>query len=114
MTMKRQCKQCKEIFEGRLNKEFCSTSCKSTYNNQLARIRNKNLKQAFDKVKHNKNALRNLYQLFGNSAISGELLERAGLQPAYTSVQLDQNVLVFDDWALKPVSNNKFQIIKLP
>ena len=111
--MKKQCKQCHIIFEGRQNKEFCSISCKSFHNNELAKYRNRNLKLSFDRIKANKNVLVGLHQLFGNDAVSIELLERAGFQPAFTSVQSNQNVLIYDDWGLKQISKNQFQIIKL-
>lgn len=110
--MKKQCKQCNIVFDGRLNKDFCSVSCKSTFNNELTRQRNNNLKKSFDRIKANRNILIGLYQLFGNDAVSIELLERAGFKPAFTSVQSNQNVLIYDDWGLKQVAINQFQIIK--
>jgi hypothetical protein len=54
-----------------------------------------------------------LHQLFGADAIGVELLERAGFQPAFTSFQSNQNILIYDDWGLKQITMNKFQIIKL-
>lgn len=109
----KQCKQCNIIFEGRQNKDFCSIQCKSSFNNEQAKHRNQNLKMSFNRVKANRNILMGLYQLFGGDAIGIELLERAGFKPAYTSVQSNQNVLVYDDWGLQQVTKNQFQIIKL-
>lgn len=111
--MKKQCKQCNIIFDGRKNKDFCSITCKSAFNNEQARQRNRNLKVSFDRIKANRNILMGLHQLFGADAIGIELLERAGFQPAFTSVQSNQNVLIYDDWGLKQITMNQFQIIKL-
>ena len=55
--MRKQCKQCHIMFEGRRNKDFCSISCKSFHNNELAIYRNRNLKLSFDRIKANKNVV---------------------------------------------------------
>ncbi|MEM9919394.1 MAG: hypothetical protein AAF990_14925 [Bacteroidota bacterium] len=33
--MKKQCLECKETFQGRADKKFCSDQCRSAYNNRL-------------------------------------------------------------------------------
>ena len=35
--MKKQCLNCKHEFQGRMDKKFCTTLCKSAYNNKLKR-----------------------------------------------------------------------------
>ncbi|RYU94744.1 hypothetical protein [Emticicia agri] len=108
-----KCKNCNNTFEGRRNRLFCSTGCKSEFNNDLARERNKSLKQAFDQVKYNRNILAHLYQLFGNNPIQETLLNRAGFQFAYVSRMGQKQEFVYDDYALNISTNNIIYIKKL-
>lgn len=45
------CKECKTEFAGRLNQTFCTSSCKSKYNNRFARIK-RNATKDIDYILH--------------------------------------------------------------
>lgn len=111
--MKRYCKHCFHPFEGRENRLFCSVSCKTKHNNSLAKTRNANLKRVFTIVKANRQALAQLYELFDTQPVSVELLQKAGIRLAYTSQLTANGVYVYDDYAIKSIGNNQFQIDKL-
>ncbi|MCH8902426.1 MAG: hypothetical protein IIA45_00695 [Bacteroidetes bacterium] len=68
------CKECQEEFSGRLNQIFCTSKCKSQYNNRFSRIE-RNATKDIDKILHvNRNILLSFYEKDPDAKISKRAL----------------------------------------
>lgn len=77
------CPNCKEEFEGRLNKVFCSVYCKSAYNYEKDKNKPPTRYQSVEKkLKHNRRLLAK-YNQAGKATIRKEKLLSEGFDPKY-------------------------------
>ena len=77
------CLNCKENFEGRSDKKFCSPYCKSSYHYQSAINTPKSLFLKIDKqLKTNRRILK-LFNKSGKSIVRKEKLIKEGFDPKY-------------------------------
>jgi hypothetical protein len=77
------CKYCGEKLKGRIDKTFCTPSCKSSYHYELNRDRENNLfKQIDDQLKRNRRLLKN-YNKAGKATVRKETLLAEGFNPKY-------------------------------
>lgn len=71
------CPKCKNLFVGRLNRKYCSLSCKSEVGNEIARLRRKPLKKTYATICKNSQILKELFDI-GVTSINEEKLASFG------------------------------------
>lgn len=77
----KQCRNCKEEFEGRLNKVFCSLYCKSAYNYEKDKNKPLTRFKIVDKqLKFNRKLLAR-YNKAGKATVRKEVLIKEGFDP---------------------------------
>ena len=80
-----ECANCGEPFEGRSNRQYCSTACKSAVNNH------RQLDKKAEQIKTNKILNRNrrimiqLHDIFGSEAIQKKFIIKLGLEAKYNT-----------------------------
>ena len=81
---KRKCKFCTASFRGRVNKIFCSTTCKSRYHHDLRR-KTRKVSVHIDKILHRNRSI--LYEIMGEQFIEKRIkksvLDRKKFQFGY-------------------------------
>lgn len=111
--MQRICSHCGDPFEGRPNRAYCSTSCKSAVNNQRYAARDGEARKVERVIRANRTILSKLYQLFGHQLLPEGLLAQSALNTSFNSgVAADGSRYCFLDYALLRCPNQFFQILK--
>lgn len=83
MSFSKKCLYCKERLEGRIDKLFCTSSCKSTYHYQKNIDKEANMYNRIDlQLKLNRRLLKN-FNKAGKATIRKEKLLEAGFNPKY-------------------------------
>ena len=59
--MERKCLDCGAIVRGRIDKKFCSDSCRNSYNNKMYRDSTEYVRKVYGKLRKNRRILYNLY-----------------------------------------------------
>ena len=107
------CHYCGDPFEGRPNRVYCSTSCKSAINNQRYAARDLEARKIERYVRANRNVLSKLYGLFGDTPLPLSLILRAKLDTRfYSGSTKEASRFNFLDFSLQMDVNKNYQIIK--
>lgn len=81
--MERLCLSCNKKVEGRIDKLFCSSYCKSSYHYIKNKKKGKTLFQKVDEqLKHNRNILKHYHKTGKTTLLKSELLAK-GFNPKY-------------------------------
>ena len=78
MTIKK-CQKCGRTFEGRANKNYCSSNCKSAMNNSRVAERDKESLSIHQQLNQNRRILKALYGVFGEQELPTGVVEKSGL-----------------------------------
>lgn len=80
--MKKVCVECQEEFQGRIDKKFCSDSCRSAYHNRLNGSVNNFVRSINNILRKNRRILAELNPE-GKTTISRERLQELGFKFSY-------------------------------
>lgn len=104
---------CREIFEGRANKVYCSSSCKSAVNNSRVAERDEKALGIERKLKANRRILRNLYSLYGEEELPPIILNSTKFDFQYNTGRTTQaNSLKVLDYQIFKLENKNYRILK--
>lgn len=107
------CPHCGDPFEGRANRTYCSTSCKSAINNARVAERDVTANYVAKIVKNNRRILMQLYDIYGERELPSIIISATKLNKKwYNTMSTDGKQLVFLDCILKELSNGNFIIYK--
>lgn len=107
------CHYCGDPFEGRPNRVYCSTSCKSAINNQRYAERDYEAKKIERAIRANRSIVFKLYQLFGEQTLPLSIIEKTAIKTHFNSgAAMDGSLFCFLDFGLKMLPNNYYQILK--
>lgn len=107
------CHHCHALFDGRPNRVYCSTSCKSATNNERYARRDYQARKVERAIRKNRGIVSKLYQLFDGQALSARVIEQTALNTAFnTGAAADGSLFCFLDFALQRLPSNHYQIIK--
>jgi predicted nucleic acid-binding Zn ribbon protein len=107
-----QCKKCKTTFSGRKNKQFCSKECKVDYNNEKSRKRNAHFNDTMTEIKRNREIIKKMYDIFGDSVLPMQILNATKLNfGGITGIKPNGQTL-FGEYELRRMSNGTFYINK--
>lgn len=111
------CVHCKNEFEGRRNKKFCTITCKNSYHNEEYRQANANVYSINKILTRNRNILKDLFQVYRSSAISLEVLHSYGFKTKFhthlfNAPSGDRYTMVYD-FGFKATIDNQVQIVEL-
>ena len=88
------CLHCRKIFRGRSDKKFCSSLCRSAFNNVHRTQQSDSIVRINGILRKNRNLLQSLY-LKGPKLITRKLLEEKGFQMNYhTHQNVDKHKLI--------------------
>jgi predicted nucleic acid-binding Zn ribbon protein len=90
--MKKVCATCGQAFEGRANKEYCSTACKSAVNNKRQAKKNSKVLEVEKILRRNRNILVKLYEVYREEPFTETQLKRLGLLPSFFTNQIDSTI----------------------
>ena len=108
-----KCNHCGRPFEGRPNRAYCSSSCKSAINNHRFAERDKETRASERKIRSNQNILAKLHELLGNVKLPEAALEKSSLDFEYKSgTSVDGQYIFFHSYVMKRLPNQHFQILK--
>jgi predicted nucleic acid-binding Zn ribbon protein len=107
-----QCKKCRMTFEGRKNKQFCSKECKSDYNNEKSRKRNAHFNDAMTEIKRNREIIKKMYDIFGDSVLPMQILNATKLNFGGITGIDNNGQTLFGEFTLKRLENHTFYIYK--
>jgi len=83
MSAKKQCLNCEEILEGRIDKKYCNEYCKSNYFYQKNKKRENTFYKTVDlQLKLNRKILKN-YNRSGKSTVRSEIIIQKGFNPEF-------------------------------
>jgi predicted nucleic acid-binding Zn ribbon protein len=83
MNETKQCLNCKENIEGRIDKKFCSDYCKSNYHYLRNKEKESSLFKKIDKqLKLNRRILRD-FNKAGKSTVRAEKIQKEGFNPRF-------------------------------
>jgi hypothetical protein len=110
------CKECKKEFVGRLDKKFCSSSCKSAFNNKLHREENKEVNRIIRHLKNNRKLLKKAIGSRSTNTVYRVELERLGYNFRYSTDQLTTNkndhyIFTFE-YGILEISNDRILVVK--
>ncbi len=71
------CKECGKPLQGRLDKKFCDTYCRNTYNNKIKRRNEEYIQQINSALRKNRKILKTLSPV-GKSTVRKEVMEAMG------------------------------------
>jgi hypothetical protein len=108
--MKKVCATCGQTFEGRANKEYCSTACKSAVNNKRQAKKNSKVLEREKIIRRNKNILEKLYLIFKNKPFDLTYALNAGLNLDFYS-RKGTNGSAFHEYCL--IQTNELYYIKI-
>ena len=112
MTVK-ICPHCGTSFEGRANRAYCSTSCKSAINNFRIAERDKTANDVAKIVKNNRRILMQLHNIYGEVELPAIVVSTTKLDKKWHSmISTDGKQIVFLDCVLKHLSNGNYIIYK--
>lgn len=83
------CPNCKEEFEGRRNKKFCTVVCKNQYHNEEYRNSNHIVISLNKKLHKNRVILKDLFKIYKSSAIPMSVLEANGFNLRFHTHLID-------------------------
>ena len=113
------CPECKEIFFGRKNREYCADPCKIKFNNDKAFKRREPIKKDLEIIKNSRNALEKMYDRFGESVFDISELLSAGYdrKVPLSDIEFDEKPGIWfriGDFAYRPdLNRKKVQIVKI-
>ena len=94
------CKECNAEFQGRLNQLFCTSKCKSQYNNRFARIE-RNATKGIDYILHNnRQILLALHHKDPDMITSEQELEEKGYDFQYQTHANGENTIYCYEYGL--------------
>ena len=105
------CQKCDTPFEGRANRQYCSTACKSAVNNERQLVKTKELIDTNKILRRNRRILMDLFDLFGSQPFERVLLDRKGFDANYLTSAEDDGI-IFYEFALRQKSKGIFFITK--
>jgi hypothetical protein len=105
------CERCQTDFEGRANRQYCSTACKSAVNNERQYVKTKDLIHINKTLRANRRIMADLYELFGEQPFDRQLLDRKGLDSKRTTGSTDRSLL-FYEYVLSQNNQGLFFITK--
>lgn len=105
------CQKCDTLFEGRANRQYCSTACKSAVNNQRQLVKTKELIDTNKILRRNRRILLELFDLFGTQPFNRSLLDRKGFKSEYMT-SADKNAMLFYEFSLYKKDKDVFFITK--
>lgn len=88
--MKKECLYCKEPFEGRSDKKFCSDNCRNAYNNELNSKSNNYIRNVNRKLKKNRRILEELNPTGKTKVKKQQLLVKGFDFNYFTSIYVTQ------------------------
>jgi len=81
-NMKKKCKECGDQIQGRMDKKFCSDSCRSSFNNRLNSDSTNFMRNINNILRKNRRILATLNPK-GKSKVNREQLEKEGFRFSY-------------------------------
>ena len=109
----KRCQKCGRVFEGRANKSYCSSNCKSAMNNNRVAERDKDALIIEQKIKANRRILRSLHNLYGEVELPSVIIEKTALDFQYNNGRTTQvNSLIILDYKIFKLTNNNYKISK--
>jgi hypothetical protein len=105
------CQRCDTLFEGRANRQYCSTACKSAVNNERQLVKTKELIDTNRVLRRNRRILIELFDLFDSQPFDKSLLDRKGFDANYAT-SVEENSMVFYEFALYRKTTGLFFITK--
>ena len=84
--MKKECIECGELFIGRSDKRFCSTECRSAFNNKLNADDNKIVRNTNNALRKNRRILQELNPTGKVTVHKNKLLEKGFSFTYFTSI----------------------------
>lgn len=112
----KNCDYCNEEFKGRINKKFCSNSCKNAFHNERYREKEATVRD-LNKVLHkNWTILKEMYGVHKSTPISINILESNGYKMKYHThlhnSPLGEKYTMVYDYGFKNHFDNQIQIVK--
>ena len=74
------CAKCRSPFEGRSNRQYCSTSCKSSVNNERQLVKKAEQIQDNKILNRNRSIMIKLHEVFGSDPIDKKYITKMGLK----------------------------------
>lgn len=107
------CAYCGNPFEGRSNRVYCASSCKSAINNKRYAARDLEARTVERSIRANRSILFKLYGLFGDTPLPPIIIQQAKLDIRfYSGATKDASLFNFLDFSLRLDANKNYQIIK--
>lgn len=88
--MKRNCIECKEPFQGRVDKKFCSDMCRNAYNNRLNSDSKNNVRNINNILRKNRRILEDLNKSGKTKTHKTKLLEKGFDFQYFTNIYTTQ------------------------
>ena len=110
------CQNCNEPVQGRIDKKFCSSYCKSNFHYLLNKQKQDSTFKIVDKqLKVNRRILKN-FNKAGKATVRAELLLKQGFNPSYfthywKNKKNDVYLFCYEFGFLKRIENNKIKFI---
>lgn len=111
-----KCINCEEDFKGRLNKKFCSSSCKNQYHNERNREKNSILISLNKTLHKNWQILDDMYRVYKSAPVKLDILEAAGFKSSFHTHTFNSPVgekyIMIYDFGFKKHFDNHVQIVR--
>ncbi|MCP9745978.1 2-hydroxyacyl-CoA dehydratase family protein [Lacihabitans sp. CS3-21] len=105
------CPVCQNSFEGRKNKKYCSTFCKTSHNNEVFQKKNEALKEIIGEVKKNRLVLKKIFEIFQSTPIPIDLLRATNINMKYFTSVSKEGYYMFGEYQFRPSNDNKYYSI---
>ena len=107
------CAYCGDQFEGRPNRVYCASSCKSAINNKRYAAQDLEARTIERYVRANRNILSKLYGLLGDTPLPPSIIQQTKLDIRfYSGATKEAARFNFLDFSLQMDANKNYQIIK--
>lgn len=113
--MSKECLLCRETIKGRIDKKFCSDTCRNTFNNQLNSSSNNYIRSVNGILKRNRKILESLVPLDSVKASKSKLLQKGFDLSYYTHVYTTHKGNAYYccyEYGYLPLDNDFYFIVK--
>jgi hypothetical protein len=110
--MQKICPICDNNFEGRRNKIYCSTRCRSEQGNASFNAHHEDEILTEKALRKNVTILTNMYKWFGNYKLPYFALENAGFDKKRNTGMTDDDTFLYHSYGVEIVGTEFFKIFK--
>jgi len=115
MIINNNCLECSDLLRGRVDKKFCSDSCRNVYNNRVNGNVNNYVRNVNNVLRKNRRILESLFRLGDKQVHKGLLIEMEFNFQYFTHKKFNRDSVTFCiyDYEYTSLENSKYVVISL-